>query len=86
MYFISELEDASDLCRLNTQPLTREDAIMVAALAGMKNRGGVQSGETNISRHHKGDIQVQCGGNGGAPRPPTSRGYRMVRRAGNASS
>ena len=38
MQFISELEDAADLCRLETQPLTREDAIRVAALAGMKDR------------------------------------------------
>ena len=38
MQFISELEDAADLCRLDTQPLTREDAIRVAALAGMKDR------------------------------------------------
>ena len=35
MQFISELEDAADLCRLDTQPLTREDAIRVA---GMKDR------------------------------------------------
>ena len=38
MQFISELKDAADLCRLDTQPLTREDAIRVAALAGMKDR------------------------------------------------
>ena len=38
MQFISELEDAADLCRLETQPLTREDAIRVAALAEMRYR------------------------------------------------
>ena len=34
----SDVEDAADLCRLDTKPLTREDAIRVAALAGMRDR------------------------------------------------
>ena len=38
MQFISDVEDAADLCRLDTKPLTREDAIRVAALAGMRDR------------------------------------------------
>ena len=38
MQFISEVVDAADLCRLDTKPLTREDAIRVAALAGMRDR------------------------------------------------
>ena len=35
---VSEVEDAADLCRLDTKPLSREDAIRVAALAGMRDR------------------------------------------------
>ena len=38
MQFVSDVEDAADLCRLDTKPLTREDAIRVAALAGMRDR------------------------------------------------
>ena len=38
MQFISELETAADLCRLDTEPFTREDAVRVAALAGMRDR------------------------------------------------
>ena len=38
MQFVSDVEDAADLCRLDTKPLTREDAIRVAALAGMCDR------------------------------------------------
>ena len=38
MQFICELENTADLCRLETQPLTGEDTIRVAALAGMKDR------------------------------------------------
>lgn len=38
MAFISELEDAADLCQLDTKIFTRDDAIRVAALSGMKDR------------------------------------------------
>lgn len=38
MAFIHDLEEAADLCQLETRPFTRGDAIRVAALAGMKDR------------------------------------------------
>ena len=38
MAFIHDLEEAADLCQLETRPFTRDDAIRVAALAGMKDR------------------------------------------------
>ena len=38
MAFISELEDSADLCQLDTKNFTRDDAIRVAALSGMKDR------------------------------------------------
>ena len=38
MAFIHDLEEAADLCQLETKPFTRDDAIRVAALAGMKDR------------------------------------------------
>ena len=38
MKFISDMEEAVDLCRLNIKPYSREDAIKVAALACMCDR------------------------------------------------
>ena len=38
MAFIHDLEEAADLCQLGVTPFTRDDAIRVAALAGMKDR------------------------------------------------
>lgn len=38
MTFIHDLEEAADLCQLDTSPFTRDDSIRVAALAGMKDR------------------------------------------------
>ena len=38
MAFIHDLEEAADLCQLDTSPFTRDDSIRVAALAGMKDR------------------------------------------------
>ena len=38
MQFISDMEEAVDLCRLNIKPYSWEDAIKVAALACMYDR------------------------------------------------
>ena len=38
MTFVHDLEEAADLCQLETKPFTRDDSIRVAALAGMKDR------------------------------------------------
>ena len=38
MSFIHDLEEAADLCQLEIRPFTRDDAIRVAALAGMRDR------------------------------------------------
>ena len=38
MAFIHDLEEAADLCQLDITTFTRDDAIRVAALAGMKDR------------------------------------------------
>ena len=71
MHLISDVEDAADLCRLDTKPLTREDAIRVAALAGMRDRllaekvRGVFPPEADLGGHHQGDLQSQRGGHGG---------------------
>ena len=80
MQFISELEDAADVCRLETRPLTREDAIRVAAgrdegqAAGREGHdGGVPSGEAGVFGVNQGVIKEQRGGDGG---PVASGGYQ----------
>ena len=60
MQFISDMEEAVDLCRLNIKPYSREDAIKVAALACMCDRSLAEKAlsgkffppETDLGGHH----------------------------------
>ena len=47
MAFIHDLEETADLCQLDITPFARDDAIRVAALAGIKDRNLAEKSPQN---------------------------------------
>eukprot|EP00092_Neocalanus_flemingeri_P009753 GFUD01010505.1.p1 GENE.GFUD01010505.1~~GFUD01010505.1.p1 ORF type:complete len:160 (+),score=31.90 GFUD01010505.1:288-767(+) len=74
MAFVSELVDSADLCQLDTKSFTRDDAISVAALSGMKDRLLAEktlaenytphAADTHQRRLHQGDQKGHGRGHG----------------------